>query len=55
MLHGMVFAAEKRPITADVLRRISLERVAHELGLGDQYAAFIRRKPEPQMELALGL
>ncbi len=55
LLHGMIFVAEKRPITAEVLRRISLERVADELGLGDQYATFIRRKPEPQMELALGL
>ena len=55
LLHGMVFAAEKRPITAEVLRRISLERVADELGLGDQYVTFIKGKSEPQMELALGL
>lgn len=55
LLHGMVFAAEKRPITAEVLRRISLERVADELGLGDRYATFIGRKPEPQMELTLAL
>ena len=55
LLHGMIFAAEKRPVTAEVLRRISLDRVADELGLGDQYATFIRRTPEPQMELALGL
>ncbi|HBP53730.1 MAG TPA: SAM-dependent methyltransferase [Synechococcus sp. UBA8638] len=55
LLRGMVFAADKRPITAEVLRRISLERVAHELGRGDRYAAFTRKKPAPQMELALGL
>ena len=55
LLHGMIFAAEKRPITAEVLRCVSLERVADELGLGDQYATFIRRRPEPQMELALRL
>ena len=51
----MTFAAEKRPITAEVLRRISLGRVADELGLGDQYGTFVRRKPAPQMELPLGL
>lgn len=55
LLHGMIFVAEKRPVTAEILRRISLERVADELRLGDRYAAFTRRKPEPQMELALGL
>ena len=55
LLRGMIFAAEKRPVTAEVLRRISLERVADELGLGDRYATFIGRKPQPQMELALGL
>ena len=54
LLHSMIFAAEKRPVTAEVLRRISLERVADELGLGDRYAAFIGRKPELQMELAPG-
>jgi len=54
LLHSMIFAAEKRPVTAEALRRISLERVADELGLGDRYAAFIGRKPERQMELALG-
>ena len=55
LLHGMIFAADKRPITAEVLRRISLERVANELGLWDRYTTFIKRKPEPQMELALEL
>ena len=55
LLHSMIFAAEKRPVTAEVLRRISLERVAHELGLGDRYAAFTRKKPVSRMELALGL
>ena len=53
LLHSMIFAAEKRPVTAEVLRRISLERVADELELGDQYASFIRRTPELQMELVL--
>ena len=55
LLHGMIFAAEKRPVTAEILRRISLERVADELGLGNRYATFTRKKPEPQTELALGL
>ena len=55
LLHSMIFAAEKRPVTAEILRRISLECVAHELGLGDRYAAFTRKKSVPQMELALGL
>ncbi|SAY38794.1 hypothetical protein [Candidatus Synechococcus spongiarum] len=55
LLHSMIFVAEKRPVTAEVLRRISLERVADELGPGDRYATFMRRKSEPQMQLALGL
>ena len=53
LLH--TFAAEKRPITAEVLRRISLERVADALGLKDSDATFTQGKLEPRMQLALGL
>lgn len=54
LLHGTVFAAEKGPITAEVLRRsIPLDRVQTSLDWGDR-ATCMRGKPEPQMELAPG-
>ncbi|MES2667689.1 MAG: SAM-dependent DNA methyltransferase [Pseudomonadota bacterium] len=40
LLGAMIFLDEKRPVTADLLKRISLERVAGALGLSGQYAAF---------------
>ena len=36
-LDAMIFWDEKRPITADILRRLSLKAVAKELGVLDQY------------------
>lgn len=36
-LDAMIFWDEKRPITADILRRLSLKAVAIELGVLDQY------------------
>ena len=46
LLHAMIFAEEKRPVTADVLKRISLEKVADGLGMSDEYAAFTRGRGE---------
>lgn len=54
LLRSMIFAADKRPVTAELLKRISLQRVADELGLGDRYRAFSRPEPEYQPKLALG-
>ena len=54
LVGAMIFLDEKRPITADLLKRISLEQVARELGLSDQYAAFTGRSVPPQLQLALG-
>jgi len=53
-LGSMVFHDEKRPITADILKRISLERVADELGLGAEYSTFAGEKGLEQQQLALG-
>lgn len=39
-LGSMVFWENKRPITVDLLRRLSLKKTAHRLGCDDQYAAF---------------
>ena len=54
LVGAMIFLDEKRPITADLLKRISLEKVAGALGLSDQYAAFTGRSVPPQLQLALG-
>ncbi len=53
LLHAMIFAEDKRPITADLLKRISLEKVSDETGLSDEYTAFTKRELEPQSQLAL--
>jgi hypothetical protein len=53
LLGAMVFSDEKRPVTADTLKRVSLERVADRLGLADEYAAFTRAHEPSQLRLAL--
>ncbi|MGD9945914.1 MAG: hypothetical protein AB7L76_25665 [Burkholderiaceae bacterium] len=40
LLASMIFADEKRPITAELLKRISLERVAARLGMADEYRRY---------------
>jgi hypothetical protein len=40
---SMVFWADKRPITIDLLRRLSLKRLATELGQSERYARFTDR------------
>ena len=55
LLNSMMFVEEKRPITADLLRRISLEKVANGLGMSAEYTAFNGRQREPQLSLALGM
>ena len=55
LLNSMIFTEEKRPITAELLRRISLEKVAKGLGMSEEYDAFSGRKREPQLSLALGM
>lgn len=37
-LNAVIFWDEKRPITIDILKRLSLKAVAEELGLKDQYS-----------------
>lgn len=54
LLAAMMFRDEKRPVTAELLRRVSLELVADRLGLGDQYAAFTGRPAPSQLRLAVG-
>lgn len=52
LLRAMMFPGEKRPITADLLKRISLERVARDLGLDHEYRRFAK-SGESQMHLSL--
>lgn len=54
LLEAMVFSDEKRPITADLLKRVSLELVAEQMGLADEYSAFTGPQKPLQRRLALG-
>ena len=44
-LESMIFWSDKRPITADLLKRIDLCKVAQRLGRGDEYDRFTELKP----------
>ncbi len=39
LINSMVFTDAKRPITVDILKRISLKKVASKIGLQDSYAS----------------
>ena len=54
LLNTMVFGGEKRPITAELLKRISLELVAEQPGKADQCAAFTGQAQMVQLQIALG-
>ena len=54
LLNAMVFDGEKRPITAELLKRISLELAAEQLGRADEYAVFTGQTQMVQLRLALG-
>lgn len=54
LLAAMVFSDEKRPITAELLKRIALEKVADQLGLAGEYAAFTGQSQSSQLRFALG-
>ncbi len=53
LVRSMIFLDEKRPVTADLLKRISLEKVASALGLASEYIVFTGRPVTLQLELAL--
>ena len=53
LLSAMLFLEEKRPITADKLKRISLEKIAAALCMSVEYAVFSGGKLESQPQLAL--
>ena len=48
-LDSMIFWDEKRPITIDILRRLSFKAVARELGVLEQY---LQWTVQDQLELA---
>jgi hypothetical protein len=50
-LSAMIFWNDKRPITADLLKRLDLAALADSLGRGDEYRQFARR-PQAQHQLA---
>ena len=55
-LDAMIFWDEKRPITADILRRLSLKAVAKELGVLDQYLLWIGATQDTSFgQLELGI
>ena len=49
VLAAMVFNDEKRPITAELLKRVSLEKIADHLGLADDYASFTKQPHQPRL------
>ena len=51
LLKAMMFSDDKRPITAELLGRISLERVARALRQQRPYAAFASRQDAPALAL----
>jgi hypothetical protein len=54
LMSAMIFPDDKRPITAELLKRISLHRVAQDLGLEQDYLDCITSVRSPQtLELAL--
>ncbi|HMO77149.1 MAG TPA: class I SAM-dependent methyltransferase [Sphingopyxis sp.] len=53
LLQSMVFIDEKRPVTAEMLKRISLERVAKKLGRAGEYDSFATVPPSKQLGFAL--
>ncbi|MDR1827207.1 MAG: hypothetical protein LBR29_02625 [Methylobacteriaceae bacterium] len=50
LAHSMIFPDEKRPVTAELLKRISLERVAAALGMGARYRAMTTKTGAPADE-----
>ncbi|BAZ91391.1 methyltransferase domain-containing protein [Cylindrospermopsis raciborskii] len=55
-LNSMIFWDEKRPITIDILRRVSLKAVAREIDVLEIYLALgqvVRSNPNGQLELAI--
>ncbi len=40
-LESMIFLDEKRPITTEILRRLSFKEAAHELGEFDKYLLWV--------------
>ncbi len=53
LLGALMFDDEKRPVTAELLRRISLERVAQRLHLIDQYRGYAGEVQPNQLQLTL--
>jgi len=54
LMRAMVFPDEKRPITAELLKRISLERVAKQLGFAEEYDRYTGNPTPRQLKLAVG-
>ena len=53
-MESMIFWDEKRPITTEILRRLSLKKVARELGKLEQYQRWIKTQ-SPSGKLELGI
>lgn len=53
--HANIFWDEKRPITTEVLRRLSLKALAEQLGQLDEYLSYVaKRRPRQDAQLTLG-
>lgn len=54
LLTSMIFNDEKRPITADLLKRISLQKVADVLGVANEYRGFtVKQQKMGQLDLGI--
>jgi len=54
-LDSMIFWDEKRPITIEILRRLSLKKVATELNKLEEYTQWIEDQSHATGQLALGI
>ena len=52
-LQSLVFNDGKRPLTVDVLRRLSLSELARELGCFNHFAPFVQTSESPQLMLVM--
>jgi hypothetical protein len=54
-LKSMIYWDEKRPITVDILKRISIKKLAAQLGREDEYAVFTKPEDMPLFQRELRL
>lgn len=53
-LESMIFWSDKRPITAEILKRLDIHALSRELGCESEYQRFARRRKDCQIETVHG-